>query len=462
MNSDESLHTQIMNFYDGAVENYYADRCIEFYKEKKRRFSWLFGANDRIKLSISDLEAVEFFFTYNQDFQNLYYETQDFLGKMNSPLSSQEIKMAIFKNRILYEKNQYKFSKFYNRFVKNEDAAEFNFQNFYDKLKTAECVLSIHPLDFLGASTDSSFSSCLAVDSCHHTATTAYLRDAITIMAHTTDGNKKLGRQFIYFDGYYIIMGNIYGSISLPLQNKIRELVEEKYAKYLHIPNKWIVSRDKSISEDCVDNCGHGNNDHDNYAVYFDLTVNAAIRHKKRTSNFEDLYLNFEQGLDKSGDETCSGKLGLTYCSCCNESIEGDSTYTEDGEVCDYCLNEHYTFCYECERYFYESHSTYYIEDEHQYVCESCYNDGDYGYCEMTEIYYTIEKLVEVIQDDGSPMSVYKNYAEENYQICDFCGKYHEEALTQVDGDDFICTECLKENYEFADGSYVLKSEHAA
>ncbi len=58
-------------------------------------------------------------------------------------------------------------------------------------------------------------------------------------------------------------------------------------------------------------------------------------------------------------------------------------------------------------------------------------------------------------------MSVNRNYADEHFQICDFCGKYHEEPLTQVD-DDFVCNKCLNNEYEFVDGRYVLKSEHAA
>ena len=460
MNSDETLHSQILEFYDDAVEGNYATRCIQFFKEKKRKFAWLFGTKDRIKLSISDEEAVEFFFTYNQDFQNLYYQTHEFLRKIDSLLSSQDIKMAIFKNKILYEKNQYKFSKFYNRFVKPPESSEFDFQDFYDKLKTAECILSIHPLDFLGASANSSFSSCLSIDSCHHTATTAYLRDDFTVIAYTTINGKKLGRQWIYFDGHYIIMGNIYGSISLPLQNKIRKLVEEKYANHLQAPNRWIISRDRELSDDQIDNCGNNNNSHDDYSVYFDLNVSMGIRHKERTSSFQGLYLEFEKGLDKFGDDTSSGRLELTYCSCCNESIEGDSTYTDDGEICNYCLGEHYTFCSDCEHYFYDSHPMHYIEDENYHICESCFENGEYGFCEMTESYYVNDNLIEVIQEDGSTMSVNRNYADEHYQICDSCGKYHEK-LTQVD-DDFICNKCLNDEYEFVDGSYVLKSEHAA
>ena len=263
-----------------------------------------------------------------------------------------------------------------------------------------ECVLSIHPLDFLGASENSSFSSCLSIDSCHHTATTAYLRDDFTIIAYTTINDRKIGRQWIYFNDYYIIMGNHYGSISLPVQEKIRKFIEKKYALHLRVPNRWLVARNRTISEDCLNNCGHNDNDHAEYAVYFDMDVNASIRHKEKTTGFNDLYLDFYDGLDRNGDDADSGHLELTYCACCEEPIEGELTYTEDGPVCEYCLSENYTFCHECERYFYEEHSMYYIEDEGHYICKSCYENGDYGYCEMTETYYSKEKLAELVQSD--------------------------------------------------------------
>jgi len=171
------------------------------------------------------------------------------------------------------------------------------------------------------------------------------------------------------------------------LQNKIRELIESKYAEHLQVSNRWVISRDKEISDDLVDNCGHNNNSHDDFSVYFDLNLAASIRHKEKTYDFGNLGLEFEDGLDRYGDDTNSGYLGLTYCSCCENAIEEESTYTEDGEVCDYCLNNYYSYCSECERYYHENITMYYIENEHQYVCESCYDEGNYGFCEKTECY---------------------------------------------------------------------------
>ncbi len=51
----------------------------------------------------------------------------------------------------------------------------------------------------------------------------------------------------------------------------------------------------------------------------------------------------------------------------------------------------------------------YYIEDEHQYVCESCYDENDYGYCEKTECYYSSDKLIEVMESDDTVITVLKS-----------------------------------------------------
>jgi len=462
MNDREILHKQILDFYDGAVDDHYAFRCLEFFEQKKKQFSWLFGDQDRIRFNVSETDAANYFHYHNVNFRSLFDETDKFLKEINSPVAPLDLELAIFKNRIRYKKNDFKFTKFYHRFIKTEEKEAPDFQDLYDKLKTVECVLSIHPLDFLGASENSSFSSCLSIDSCHHTATTAYLRDDFTIMAYTIIDEKKIGRQWIHFKGYYIIMGNIYGCISLPVQEKIRKFIEEKYALHLKIPNRWLVARNRTISEDNVSNCGHGSNDHSDYSVYFDLTVNAAIRHKEKTTGFEKLCLDFYEGLDRHGDDTEFGHLNVTYCSCCDQLIEGENNHTDDGPVCDSCLNDYYTYCYDCENYFNENHSMYYIEDEDHFICESCYESGDYGFCEMTDKYYCRDNLVELLQSDGTTILVNEDHAEKHYYKCDICERYHEEPLIQVVDDNFVCDKCLEENYELIDGSYVLKEEQAA
>lgn len=88
-------------------------------------------------------------------------------------------------------------------------------------------------------------------------------------------------------------------------------------------------------------------------------------------------------------------------------------------------------------------------------------DNGNYGYCEVTEVYHSSENLIEIVQSDGTNMTINWNYAEEHFSVCDSCGKYHEDPLTQVENDEFICNECLR-NYEFVEGNYVLNSGQVA
>ena len=317
-------------------------------------------------------------------------------------------------------------------------------------------------MDFISASEKCSYTSCLAIDSCHHTACTAYLRDDFTIMIYTKMGDRKIGRQWIYFNNYYIIFGRVYGAISLPLQEKIREFIEQKYADYKNVSNQWVLKKDYQIEEHHLENCGHSSNDHDDYSVYFDQKAKAVIRHKHTTNDFDDLLLTFEDGIDKEGDDADTGKLFTTLCVCCEDRIHGDGNSTDDGIVCDECLNANYHYCADCETYYhYETNETYYIEGEDFYVCEYCYDKGEYFYCEKTEQYWSEDEMEELILINGSRLKVNRDWAEKNAYYCHSCETYHQDPLEIVNYD-YICDECLDEYYVEINGGYQLKTDQVA
>ena len=451
------LKDEILSFYDYNVSENYAEKVLKYAEEKRTVFNWLFQGKQRINLKLSDEEAAHYFQDHDVLFSQLHTKTIEFLKKENDT-SNQNISLAIFRNRIQYKKNVYKYSKFYR---KNIDA-DFNFQSFYDRLKTAQCVISIHPMDFLSSSENASYTSCYAIDSCHHTGCTAYLGDPITIMAYTRMDNRKIGRQWIYIDDGYLIFGNIYGAISKPMQELIRSTIEEKYAKHLNTSNEWVIKHNYTIDEDQVENCGHADNVHEDYAIYFDLTVNAIARNKEMTTDFSKIFLEFYEGIDKDGYSTSEGTLAIDYCDICGARLNDDGTHTEDGMVCDYCLYHYYTFCSDCDEYFRdERHTIYYIEDEEKYVCEYCYNHGDYFFCEKTEVYWSNDKRVELIKEDGSIMSVSEEWAQENAYYCSCCERYYENYLADVD-DEYLCDKCLTEYYDEIDGEYQPKQPQAA
>jgi hypothetical protein len=452
---------EILTFYDHNVSKCYAERVLQFGREKAKHFAWLFQDKKRLTLSVSEEEAASYFYETDNDFKHLFTKTIGFVknSDTNGAEKQQNFKLAIFRNRITFQNNTYKFTKFCNRFLNLEKAIDF--PQFYDKLKTAQCILSIEPMDFLSASENASFSSCFSIDSCHHTGCTAYLRDKITMIAYTTMNNRKIGRQWIYFDNFYVIFGRIYGAISQPVQDKIRALLEERYAAHLQIPNDWILKRELSLPSDCVDNCGHGKNDHDEYAVYFDLQTNAVIRAKNQTTHFDAISLCFEDGINADGDDTQSGQLAENHCACCGDSMDGEGNSTEDGQVCHYCYERYYSYCNDCECHYHnETVTMYYIEDLQEYVCKNCYESGDYGYCPKMNAYYSRDEMTELIVNKEKNIEVSRDWAEDNAYYCQHCDTYFEECES---GMEHVCLKCLEEYYQKAeDGSYYPKQAEAA
>jgi hypothetical protein len=443
----EDLKDEIISFYDGAVNDHFAERLIHYYQQKKEKFRWLFGDKDRIELEISEEEAIKYFFSNNYLFSSLYWRTDAFFRQGEEAISDMDLKRAIYRNRITYKKNTYKFSKFFRRFVERDsDENKVDFQNFYDCLKTAKCVISIYPLDFIGASENASYNSCYSKDSCHHTGTSAYLRDEHTIIAYTKIGTRKIGRQWIYFDRDYIIIGKIYGSISSPIEESLRLKLEEEYARHLNVSNNWVISTEIEVDSDCISNAGHEKNCHCDYAVYFDLEVESILRHKENTSGFCGIDLVFEDGMDRWGEDSTEGHMLFDYCYQCNRSINNEGTYVNDELVCDHCLGEYYIWCEECEEYHHIDNSSYYIEDLHYNICQGCIDNGNFAECCKTGTYWSIDEMVSVVLENKVEILVSAEYAEEHYQRCDQCHGYHEKLIKE--DNNMSCTKCFNELYQ--------------
>lgn len=370
-----NLTTAIESFYrkhDIEVSSHFLSRVSQFRQQKKRLFSWLFGDRDRIVLRVPFTDITQYHTDHNTRFNELLRATQDFLFDTDESYLLDDLKTAILRNRIQFRKNSYRFSKFYRRYVDKQSTV--NFQQFYNDLKTGECVLSIHPMDFITASENASFSSCLQVTSCHHTTTTGYLRDPYSIVAKVVRNGSKLGRQFIFFDDGAIIFGRTYGVIADVLQERIRRFLEERYARHLRLKDEWEYDRGRFLGADQVDGCGHYKNDHDKYSVYFDLDTTGVSRHKTCTRGFDDVQLVFPPGIDHLGHDTRSGNFGTTHCTLCGTVIEDedDIRETDTGPVCYACRDEYFFQCSLCDRVLHETRMGEYIEDKDVYLCRAC------------------------------------------------------------------------------------------
>lgn len=435
----QSYKEEILKFYDDAVTEEFADTLLSYYKEKKRHFQWLFKDKDRIELSISEEIAVAYFFNNNFSFSTLYSKTKVFLEKQDEIMDDYTLKRSIYLNRITYKKNTYKFSKFYPRFVDESQECDLDFQSFYDSIKTGNVYISINPLDFLSASENCSYSSCFAKDSCHHTATSGFMRDKYTVIVYVKSDNRKIGRQWIYFNDFYLIMGKIYGAISRVAEYNLRKYLESAYAKKLGIRDDWIISR-QQLSSDMVENCGNQNNNHGDYATYFDLDVQSSVRPKECTENFSDIYMQFEDGLDKYGDDTREGQMLFNFCYHCGIIVTDETSIVNGEYVCDSCLADNYLWCEECEEYHNNDTSFYYIEDKMINICGECYQNGEYGRCEKTGTFWSLEHLVKYYNQDNEMELVSSQYAQDHFERCNECNEYHNRLVLE-DGR-LYCRKC--------------------
>jgi len=69
---------------------------------------------------------------------------------------------------------------------------------------------------------------------------------------------------------------------------------------------------------------------------------------------------------------------------------------------------------------------------------------------------------VDVIESDGTIISVHEDYAVEHYHFCDICERYFEEPSTETSDGFSVCDLCLEKDYELVDGSYEFKRRQVA
>ena len=85
-------------------------------------------------------------------------------------------------------------------------------------------------------------------------------------------------------------------------------------------------------------------------------------------------------GSDTMMCEECELKHGtlendlFTHCSCCGRRVYAeDTTWVEEEQVCESCVDNHCTQCEDCGEWMFNEHIRY-NEDTDEYLCEYCYN----------------------------------------------------------------------------------------
>lgn len=134
-----------------------------------------------------------------------------------------------------------------------------------------------------------------------------------------------------------------------------------------------------------------------------------------------------------------------SYCDDCNRRFlkkDLEPVNDENRYVCDSCLEDYY-FCEDCEGHYSD---TVYIED-HGEVCEYCYENGDYFYCDECGRYY--EGNDTELADSHS--IVCDDCLNEMY-YCEECERYfqHYGSVTWIESEGrYICNDCLEDIEHF-------------
>lgn len=323
-------------------------------------------------------------------------------------------------------------------------------------------ILSVNPLDYLTMSFGNSWASCHTIDKtnkrgmpdnysgCYSSGTISYMLDGTSMVLYTVDASydgdeywnePKINRQMFHWGEDKLVQSRLYpqsndsnGEAYTPYRN----LVQEIMATIFDFPNLWTIKRGTDIMHELIKSYGT------HYRDYYSFDSCVMSRRKGVENDYSIVVgaepICVECGCHHSESEcincchdnnkiTCANcgcqideddaiyidgnyycRDCCSYCDCCNEWHRGDSIYieSENRYVCEYCLDEYYRYCVECEEYEDKDKCTW-VESVDGYVCDYC--------------------------------------LEEHFSYCDDCGYYYRDCLTRTENGHYVCDDCLKENY---------------
>ena len=123
--------------------------------------------------------------------------------------------------------------------------------------------------------------------------------------------------------------------------------------------------------------------------------------------------IDSEDAIMIDGETYCEDCVA--ECNFCGEyHLRNDMTETEDGLVCEHCLDNEYGYC-ECCNTWQRLINLNWCEEDECYVCDNCLEEGDaYRRCDCCDDIHRTENLSEVYTN---------NYDSELW--CERCREYN-------------------------------------
>ncbi len=279
--------------------------------------------------------------------------------------------------------------------------------------KKGTLCISIHPMDYFTMSDNEyGWSSCMSwtEKGCHHEGTIGCLGGEDCVVAYIKGErdsadlgwNSKKWRQLVGINKSGIITNRHYPSHRPDVEQEVikmlRTIAEKNMGwKYVEKPTNTSDARFGWIEMGIMydDIC----NSSESVLVY---VADDLAEGERAKFNFASNGCCFECGCqfeeDGVGNLVCYECQGVQWCPSCEEYVSDDHfTRVADGDyVCEYCLNEYYVWCEECDEYHYRDYCVY-IEGLGAYVCEDCFNIK-YKQCEECNDCYSLDDF----EDGGS------------------------------------------------------------
>ena len=366
-------------------------------------------------------------------------------------------------NRICTYLGYTKFEDYNREFAKYADSLS--------PLKiTRHTILSINPLDYLTMSFGNSWASCHTIDKSnkrgmpnsyegqYSSGTMSYMLDGTSMVFYTVDSGyngteywdqPKINRQMFHYGEEKLVQGRLYpqsndydGEDYTPNRNIVQKIMADIY----EFPNLWTVKKGTGAASQYVVTRGTHYADY----RYFEK---CSLSRQKGSENEELITVGatpicVECGCphDNSESINCCNVPGgyicshcgcyvededdviyingdyycydcCNYCDICNEYHISESHYIErdDISVCDYCFEEFYYLCEDCDEYVHRD-DAYYVEDGNYYICQDCYEEK-YARCDDCGEIFKCEDLQEYDGEYYCP-HCYERLAKDEEEVC--------------------------------------------
>lgn len=344
--------------------------------------------------------------------------------------------------KIDYKKETYRLSE--QTKVRNESGGfDYTYDHNWEQTKAKLCdylnplvldetfYVSINPLDYLTMSHGEGWSSChsLRDQGCYHAATVSAMGDPSTVIVYTLNKDKtptknfwsvnKLTRQMLMLSKD---LDGIFQQVFYPSRNTndstvLRNILQEKLAKYLVQPNLWVKS-----------SCEEENINTSDWYGYDDWNQGkpSSLTKLPNTSPYFKIGVSMPC-IDRSDidiTETNTIGSGCYYvCECCGEVIHEDDGFDIDGSwYCERCANEYFTQCEHCGEWI-GNEDIIYVDDKP--YCP--YHAHKLNYKEVEDGSYRTTYVTIVIDNEeyhfSSEQSLLREYS--GAKFCSDCGVYY-------------------------------------